>query len=533
MLNKLGGRLTPSWDGCDTSIVQDPSISCSFITVPLDYHDPRAGYGRIAVARINATSERLGTIFLNPGGPGGSGLDALNTAAVELVALSGGHYDIVSWDPHGVGPLTVPGDIYCFDSVEEYDTFWNGTIELTGIEMTRNFTDPADIQALLSQAPIMQQKYEELGQRCMQHPSGKYLKYIGTTAGVRDMVALADALDGPEAPINYIGISSRTLLGSWFVNMFPERVGRVVLDGVVNPVYFATEETTSVWIKQTADTGKVYEGLITGCALARPGGCAIADQGDSAADIDSAIQALLQKAHDATRKNASVPVTSADILSQLAGSLGDPTSWAAFTNTTYPEAVGAVDSESARMSSVMSTRRSLDKRRVSDTKSYSIEAILCSDSVDQRGTTMKDVFEGVVAASRTGSGILTSVWPSAYQYCPFWPVRAVERYQGPFNNTLANKVLIASNRYDPVTPVANARDLVDVLGEDATLVVQDGFGHTTNSAPSQCFSQLVLAYFTNGTLPEDDDTMCEVDADFEIFNNVNTENILETMSENA
>ncbi|OSD00758.1 hypothetical protein PYCCODRAFT_1469191 [Trametes coccinea BRFM310] len=167
-----------------------------------------------SVPQINATSERLGSIFLNPGGPGDSGVGALKSVASELVALSGGRYDIVSWDLHGVGPLTIPGDIHCFDSVEEYHTFWEGTIELDGIEMTGNFTDPADIRALLSQAPIMQKRYEELGHRCMQHPTGKYLKYLGSAAAVRDMVALADALDGPDAPINYIGISSGTLLGS-------------------------------------------------------------------------------------------------------------------------------------------------------------------------------------------------------------------------------------------------------------------------------------------------------------------------------
>ncbi|KAI9058622.1 alpha/beta-hydrolase [Trametes sanguinea] len=519
------------WGACDPSIVQNPSISCAFFTIPLDYHNPRAGYGRIAVAKINATSERIGSVFLNPGGPGGSGLDTLNTIGPELVALSGGRYDIVSWDPRGVGPLTVPGDIYCFDSVEEYDNFWKGTIELNGIEMTGNFTDPADIQALLSQAPIMQKKYEELGQRCLQHPTGKYLKYVGTAATVRDMVALADALDGPEAPVNYVGTSYGTLLGSWFINMFPERVGHVVLDGVVNPVSLATEETPQVWDQETADADKVYEGLVTGCALAGPQGCAVAQQGDSAADVDTTIQALLKKAHDAARKNSSVPVTSADIRSQIAGALYSPSQWAALANTSYPQAVAAVDAESTGITSANGMRRSLRRRQVNDTKSYTTEAILCSDSVNQRGTSMKSVLEDVITASRTSSHIVSAVWPAPFRYCPFWPVRAVERYQGPFNKTLANKVLVVSNKYDPVTPLANAQALVDILGDQARLVVQDGFGHTTDSSPSQCFNAVVFAYFANGTLPEGNDTVCEVGADFEIFNNVTTEDIVAAMGD--
>lgn len=111
-----------------------------------------------------------------------------------------------------------PGEIFCFNSVEEYNAFFNGTIEQTGILETGNFTDPAEIQALLSQAPIMQNKYEQAGKKCLHSSNGKLLRYFGTAAAVRDMVSLADALDGPDTPISYAGVSYGTLIGSWFVN---------------------------------------------------------------------------------------------------------------------------------------------------------------------------------------------------------------------------------------------------------------------------------------------------------------------------
>ena len=79
--------------------------------------------------------------------------------------------------------------------MDEYNTFFNGTIELRGIQMSGNFTDQSDIDALFAQADTMQQKYVEVGKRCQQHSDGKYLKYIGTAATVRDLVALADELD--------------------------------------------------------------------------------------------------------------------------------------------------------------------------------------------------------------------------------------------------------------------------------------------------------------------------------------------------
>ncbi|KAI0369592.1 alpha/beta-hydrolase [Pilatotrama ljubarskyi] len=517
------------WSPCDPTIVQDPLLSCSFFEIPLDYHVPSAGHGRIVVAKANATGERRGTLFFNPGGPGSSGLTTLNGNTSVLLNLTGGNYDIVTWDPRGVGPLTVPGDIFCFDSVAEYDAFWNGTIEHSGIEMTGTFRDPGDIERLLSQATVMQKKYEEFGRRCLQHPTGKYLRYVGTAATVRDMVALADELDGPGSPVNYAGISYGTVLGAWFVNMFPERVGRVVLDGVINPLLVATEETSMFWPQMLADADKVYQGFVTGCALAGPSGCAIAQANQSAADVDATIQALLKRAHDAARVNSSVPVTSADIRSALFGAMYFPTEWPALANTMYPQIVAAVKGESSQASSspLGPMSRRLQKRQLNDmVVNYDTKAILCSDSIDRRGTRMADVFKNIITESRTGSQLFTSVWQNTFYGCPFWPVRAVERYEGLFKNTLANKILVASNVFDPVTPLSNAEALVGLLGDDARLVVQRGFGHTTVPSPSQCLNKIFLAYFTNGTLPEGNDTVCDVDDEFELFAGVNTEAIL-------
>ncbi|KAI0369593.1 alpha/beta-hydrolase [Pilatotrama ljubarskyi] len=525
--DQKGNHSTLQWGPCDPAIVQDPSVSCTFFEIPLDYHDPTAGYGRIAVAKANATGERRGSLFFNPGGPGGSGLVSLNGNAQVLLNTTGRNYDIVSWDPRGVGPLTIPGDVFCFDSMSEYDTFWNGTIELSGIEMTGNFTDPSDIHALLSHATIMQDKYEEFGRRCLQHSAGKDLRYVGTAATVRDMVALADALDGPGSPVNYAGISYGTVLGSWFINMFPERVGRVILDGVINPLLVATEETSVFWPQILADSDKVYQGFVTGCALAGPSGCAIAQANQSAADVDATIQALLKRAHDAARANSSVPVTSADIRLELFAAMYDPTEWAALANTTYPQVAAAVDAETSQASSSALASRGLRKRQASDTvMNFDTNAILCSDSVDPRGTPMIDVFKNIILESRSGSQMFTAIWPNSFYSCPFWPVRAVERYQGPFNKTLANKVLVVSNVFDPVTPLSDAEVLAGLLGDDARLVIQRGFGHTSIHSPSQCLHKVFLAYLINGTLPEGNDTICDVDEDFELFVGVNAEAIL-------
>ena len=116
-----------------------------------------------------------------------------------------------------MGPLWCsPGDVYCFDTVDEYDAFFNGTIELSGIEMTGNFTDPADLDALFSQAGTMQDKYTQAGRTCLEK-NGDALKYVGTAATVRDMVAMADAIEGAGSEVNYYGISYGTFVGEVFL----------------------------------------------------------------------------------------------------------------------------------------------------------------------------------------------------------------------------------------------------------------------------------------------------------------------------
>ncbi|KAI0769285.1 alpha/beta-hydrolase [Trametes elegans] len=525
-----GYNATLQWGPCDPTIVEDSTITCGFFEIPLDYHDHSAGVGRIAVAKLNATGDRLGSIFFNPGGPGVSGLSVLSDYGPFISAVTGGSYDVVTWDPRGVGSLTVPGEISCFDNTNEYNAFWNGTIELSGIEVGGNFTNQEDIDALLAQAPVLQKKYEELGERCLRHATGKYLKYVGTAATVRDMVALADHLDGPEKLINYAGTSYGTILGEWFINMFPERVGRILLDGVVDPIAINTKESTSVFADELQDANKAYQGLVTACALAGPQGCALASAGQSSADVDQTVRALLRQAYDATRVNASSAlVTSADIRMTLFNALYGADRWAAFANTTYPALVAGVQEETRDNADALSRRRSVRRHLTNETVSYGGPAILCSDSVDRRGTRMEDIFHNIVNSSRSDPLSLGTLWPVAYGYCPFWPVRAVERYQGPFNRTPKNNVLVASNIFDPVTPLAGAEVVAKLLGDNVRLVRQAGFGHTTIGSPSQCLNKIMFQYFANGTLPEDNYTVCAVDADFDIFAGVNTEAILAAM----
>ncbi|KAH9915959.1 alpha/beta-hydrolase [Epithele typhae] len=536
-----GNTSNIEWFACDPATISNVSISCGFFHVPLDYHDPAAGEGRIAFGMLNATvpaSEKLGTVFFNPGEiHETSPLQSIAFNADLLQTLTARLYDIVSLDTRGTGNLTIPGDVFCFNSPEDQDAFFAGTIQDTGIAYTGRFEDPEDVAALLAQAPLMQDKYETLGQRCLEHSSGHLLKYVGSAATVRDVAGLADALDGEGSAINFVAVSYGTLVAMWLANMFPERVGRFVLDGVLDPVFLATQSLSLHWSHQLVDVDSAYTAFLAGCALAGPAACSIAPHvNSSASDIDGAVNALLQAAHDAERANASVPVTSGDIRMELYGTLLNPTEWTSFANDEWPQFVAAVGGETGTNTSTRTeVRRGMHVRRgygsqENTTTPLSASAILCGDSVDVRDSSMRAVFNNLIAAARNVSRIAGAEWPAEMYTCDFWPVRAVERYQGPFNKTLASPILVLSNVFDPITPLAGAQEIITLLGSQARLITQQGIGHTTNSEPpSACLIEAVVGYMVNGTLPTDNSVVCPVAEDFEPFAGVNTEMIFATM----
>ncbi|KAI0758743.1 alpha/beta-hydrolase [Fomes fomentarius] len=522
------------WGPCDAFIVS--SRSCAFFDVPLDYHDSSAGNGRLALIKVNATRERRGTVFMNPGGPGASGVELFDVFSAAFLDWTGGFYDVVSWDPRGSGSLTIPGNTHCFDSGEEEQAFFAGTTETHGIEELDNFTDPQDIQSLLAQAPLMQQKYEELGKRCLEHPSGKYMPYLGTPATVRDLVAMADALDGPGSPVNFFGLSYGTVIGTFLVNMFPERVGHIVLDGVVDPLAHSHSDPALAWPqRELVDADQVYNGFVTGCALAGPDACPLASSAESPSplDVHEKVQGLLAAAHDAFRANSSVPISSGQLRLVFRDLILSPLNWQSFANSTLPLIIEQVHAEAqgnttGHVSDVLTRALQKQKRqqRAAFQNSYSNQTTLCGDGGEST-TNMTGIYEGIIATSQNISHMFGPVWPYSPYYCPFWPVRPVERYVGPFNRTLANSILVIGNTYDPATSFSGAKAVADELGDSATLVRLNGFGHVSLSAGSSaCLSNIIRAYMANRTLPEGDDTVCEVDGDYEIFPGVNTSRIL-------
>ncbi|KAI0746078.1 alpha/beta-hydrolase [Earliella scabrosa] len=511
------------WFACP----EHSDLSCAYFNIPLDYHDPTAGGGHLFVVKSNATARgKKGTIFLNPGGPGVSGLQALADYSDELMARTGGIYDFISWDPRG------PRQRFCL-SDEDFDAFWGDTIEATGINWLDDFTNQTDLDAFRAQGPIMDAKYREFGERCLQGPNATTLQYVGTAATVRDLVGLADAVLGPDTPIYYWGLSYGTVIGAWFANMFPKRVGRVILDGVLDATRVASSQSYLLWGDQVTSSEDVYSAFANACAMAGPGGCKLAPfEGASGEDVVKYIGRAIEQLHDHPSGTELLSLRGA-----LFGTLYQPQLWAETANNQLSDMItgilnnpsdGAMDMCECLycvcgVSNPSSTpwQNTLDKRATYTQHSYTEPAVVCADSVDaDPSLTIEDIFHEILDVTRNVSRSFGSFWPIPWHRCSYWPVRAVERYQGPFNGTYANKVLVIGNSYDGATPFFEAQHMAEIMGDQAALVKQDGFGHTSIYQSSECVKMIIKAYLEDGTVPAGNasvPTICPVDDSVRLF----------------
>lgn len=511
-----------NWNNCtDDSGKAISGLQCGRFEVPLDWHNSTAGKGSLAVVRHPAAKQpKLGTIFFNPGGPGESGTEALLLGSSQLLMeVSGGQYDIVSWDPRGVGS-TIPR-AECFKDAEEFATFWEGTIPLTGLEARGNLTDQRDLDEFYAQVGEVDTLLGEYGKRCIDYSPGTF-QYIGTTAVVRDMVALHDLLEGQDKLINYWGISYGTAIGSYFINMFPDRVGRVVLDGVLDPVYYANRPAHEMWRIKPESTDEAFTGFAMACAAAGPSGCAIAFENSTTESVLQWTRDLLDAAYDYNREaGPSAEFGSASIRGEIYKGMYTPIQWPQLAEKLAGYASFLTNASTSsnttvkRFSGVLPPMHTLDRREATtnDTDAiiknlrsfYTFRGITCGDAIDAGGVTTKDVFDFIVNVTRTVSPMFgPGGFNDAGTYCHRWPVRAVERFTGPWNNKLSNTVLIIGNEADPVTPYISAKRVADALGDSAILIEQDDYGHATFAMRSDCTLSAIKDYFVNNTLPSQD-----------------------------
>ncbi|KAJ7174376.1 TAP-like protein-domain-containing protein [Mycena filopes] len=466
---------------------------CARLKVPLDYSNPEVASAAIAMIRIHSvvshdSVEYRGPILINPGGPGISGVDLIARKGSTISTIVGPEFDIIGFDPRGIGRST-PGVSFYKSRIER--EVWGSAIE----SKVPSINASVDTLARLWARAIVD------GNLAAEHDDGS-LRFINTDHTARDMLRIVQAHGRDK--LQYWGFSYGTILGATFASMFPDNVGRLVIDGVADVEnYYATE-----WSNNLLDADKAWTYFIDGCVTAGPKGCAFF--APTAVEILQNIEniyASLRARPIPVRTNLSyglvdysllrhtifealyAPYNMFPILAQALADLSVGNGTTLFKIWEKPAFECACEPSDYGFASVWESE----------------SAVLCND-----GARMTQDYEGVLAhyeaMSKTSS--FADLWEPIRMACLAWPEFPKTTFRGPFIANTSFPILLIGNTADPVTPLSAAKKMSQGF-TGSIVLTQDSVGHCSISGPSICTQKYVREYFLNGTLPEPG-TVCPV-----------------------
>ncbi|MXM66337.1 alpha/beta fold hydrolase [Streptomyces sp. HUCO-GS316] len=456
----------PKWRTCGV-----PGFECATVKAPLDYADPGAGDVRLALARKKATGpgRPLGSLLVNPGGPGGSAIDYLQGyAGIGYPAEVRGRYDMVAVDPRGVARSE---PVECLDgrSMDAY---------------TQTDTTPDDAK----ETDGLVDAYKKFAEACGAH-SADVLRHVSTVEAARDMDIVRAVLGDPK--LNYVGASYGTFLGATYAGLFPDRAGRLVLDGAMDPSLPARRLN----IDQTAGFETAFQAFAKDCV--RQPDCPLAAKGAKPAEVGRNLKAFFGKldAHpipagdaDGRRLGESLATTG------VIAAMYDEASWEQLR-----EALTSAikENDGAGLLVLSDSYYERDAGGGYTNLMSANAAVNCLD-LPAGFSTPDEVRDGLPAFEKAspvfGEGL---AWASLN--CAYWPVAPTGEPHRIEAKGAAPIVVVGTTR-DPATPYRWAQSLSRQLSS-ARLLTYDGDGHTAYGRGSACIDSTINAYLLRGTPP--------------------------------
>ncbi|KAK1465743.1 hypothetical protein CMEL01_11735 [Colletotrichum melonis] len=461
-------------------------FQCAKLEVPLDYTSLSSGE-TIQLQLIKASANKepyMGSMLWNPGGPGGSGVESVAALGLKLRNIVGGNYDIIGFDPRGTGK-TIP--YVCNVSSAEtsvtrrdFDTLPKGDIW--------NSIKTVDWELWKVTADACFRDY------------AKYGRFVGTPSVARDMISIADALgQGPK--VNYWGVSYGTVLGQVFASMFPDRVGRLVLDSNL----IADDYADTTWKTGQRDTERALHHLFDECVEAGPEACVLANftgadtTGDS---LMKALETLLEeqindKNDTANEKDDIVSLFKISLLAEL------------YKPLQYPLAVERVHAAlTGNWTRAIASAANALPSEWNEGGTFGVWGISCADS-SFRVENVDDLYS-IYRTHWEGSSFGEASARLRMQ-CSRWRFDAAEKIDlNALRNVRTNfPALIINGHWDPVTPENTAWE-ISARFRNSRAVIHHGVGHGYTNHPSSCVDNIVREYFQNGKMPEIG-TTCEPD----------------------
>jgi pimeloyl-ACP methyl ester carboxylesterase len=439
-------------------------FQCARLLVPFDYQRPAWRRFSLPVIRLRASNpaHRIGSLVMNPGGPGGSGVQFALAATAVVSAAARARFDVVGFDPRGVA-----GSLPAIRCVSDHE-----------LDVLLALPAPGAGERL---GPfVAATKAFDAG--CARE-SGALLPYVGTANAARDMDVLRAALG--DAKLTYLGKSYGTYLGAWYAKLFPRHVRALVLDGPVDPTLSALAMSTI----QAEGFQVALRSFITDC-VARPN-CPLG-HGVSVATATGRLQALLNRTVTAplsSRIPGQPTADSALILTGVASSLYTTAYWKYLR-------LGLARAFSGDGTVMVALADALAERSINGHYSNLIPADTAISCVDRPYPRAVGVYAAAAATAAKAAPQFgaSDVWGGLN--CAFWPVRATAAFGKTPVAAGAPPILVVGTTRDPATPYQWARALAGDLASGVVLG-WNGDGHTAYMRGSACVDTAVDNYLIN------------------------------------
>ncbi|MGW2209226.1 alpha/beta hydrolase [Streptomyces sp. NPDC001781] len=448
-----------------------PGFECATMKVPLDYDRPASGDIKLAVARKKATGKGrpLGSLLVNPGGPGGSALGYLQSfAGIGYPAEVRARYDMVAVDPRGVGRSE---PVKCLDG-RQMDAF------------TQTDTTPDDAR----ETDALAAADRKFAEACGEH-SARLLRHVSTVEAARDMDVLRELLG--DRKLNYVGASYGTFLGATYAGLFPHRTGRLVLDGAMDPSLDARQTN----LDQTAGFETAFQAFSADCV--KHADCPVnskdatpAQVGDRLKKFFRALDAHPIPAGDADGRRLTESLATIGVVAAMY----DQSTWEQLREALHS---AMEENDGAGLLALSDSYYERDARGHYSNLMMANAAVNCLD--------LPPAFESPEQVERAlpqfekASPVFgpNLAWSSLN--CTYWPVRATGEPHRIEARGAAPLVVVGTTR-DPATPYRWAQSLSRQLSS-ARLLTYEGDGHTAYGRGSTCVDTAINAYLLHGTAP--------------------------------
>lgn len=555
-------QITPSekleWHPC---FAYNPAFKCARLTVPMDYHrplnesadNPKVHVALVLVPGKHQNPQKFSTspLLLNPGGPGGSGVGMALGFGERIHKIVGEDQDVIGFDPRGVGATTPRAD--CFSSPAAEQNADAGDSDIGGGEdyALGNFhrliwltagRETGNVNSSTGSLEMLDARAKSGAKLCQAKDAlqGKdsIFRYVNTPNVVRDMVSIIDAWDewtdslspscemdksqedaekqsdtsvSTKGKLIYWGFSYGTLLGATFAAMFPDRVGRVVLDGVVDADHYVAP----VWMDSIQDADAIFNSFPRYCHEGQAM-CPLYRAGDEVEDVEKRFYGAVNKLKESplsiadSRSKTPVVVTYSDIRRQIFPILYSPT-YGFFFLGMFLDFLEKENWEFIAMLYSLPFVFEIWPICKPPLRAWMYPneanlAIMCSDKRYPLNETIPNLESMFEKMSNTSS--FADVWMTAMLGCEGWGIEAIDppmrwddhpsHKKKPIKTSFP--VLFLSNTYDPVTPLRAGVNMAKKF-VNAGLIEQKSMGHCSLAAVSRCTIGKIRAYFTKGEVP--------------------------------